>query len=499
MAIPVSMSLPEKFQHVDLSSVADKSSLLVGRYRKPSEVPATGLGSQAALAKALESLANSIGLLEARLGRQDQAAAAVSSPPPPPPTKPGAELPPDPPRDDASAPAVPEPPLPTEPETEPANENGFPSATPQPESESAGDSDVVQLNAGEEQDEAFRGKSKSNPLGAQVLVRREAAREAHAFRREKHSQADWDEHAAQRTSGPTGFAWLMDRFPKTTVLLSMVMVGFLIAATIIWMDSIFATPTAPSKKAAVAVQTTSLGELMKDDPEAATAEIVARGFLNATSLEAAAPFVFQSDAIETKLASYYQPISAPGDYELSFKHRALGGDGRSQFLYNVELPGERPRMLVILPEGAMPKVFWEFFAEVGDISWGAFMKEQPQDPVEMRVWVYPGEVYVDGYNEQDWQSYVLHDFAEDHRIYAYADRGAIEDWRIADALANDPVQFKRHSAVMALVKLIYMAELPLVSADPEGAAVAGETVTVAEIKDVLATSWLPKQFQPVRD
>ena len=37
MAIPVSMSLPEEFTHVDLSSVADKSSLLVGRYKKTTE------------------------------------------------------------------------------------------------------------------------------------------------------------------------------------------------------------------------------------------------------------------------------------------------------------------------------------------------------------------------------------------------------------------------------------------------------------------------------
>ena len=37
MAIPVSMSLPEEFAHVDLSSVADKSSLLIGRFKKTTE------------------------------------------------------------------------------------------------------------------------------------------------------------------------------------------------------------------------------------------------------------------------------------------------------------------------------------------------------------------------------------------------------------------------------------------------------------------------------
>ena len=40
MAIPVSMSLPEEFTHVDLKSVASKSDLLVGRYKKQLEGPA---------------------------------------------------------------------------------------------------------------------------------------------------------------------------------------------------------------------------------------------------------------------------------------------------------------------------------------------------------------------------------------------------------------------------------------------------------------------------
>ena len=72
MAIPVSMKLPEEFAPVDLSSVADKSSLLVGRYRKPSEESESGSNVELMLAKALESLAQSIGHLDDRLTRQEQ-------------------------------------------------------------------------------------------------------------------------------------------------------------------------------------------------------------------------------------------------------------------------------------------------------------------------------------------------------------------------------------------------------------------------------------------
>ena len=69
MAIPVSMSLPEEFAHVDLSSVADKSSLLVGRYKKTSENPEASNSVDLMLTKALESLAHSIGHLDERQPR----------------------------------------------------------------------------------------------------------------------------------------------------------------------------------------------------------------------------------------------------------------------------------------------------------------------------------------------------------------------------------------------------------------------------------------------
>ena len=64
MAIPVSMKLPEEFAPVDLSSVADKSSLLVGRYRKPSEESESGSSNvELMLAKALGHWLSRLGTL----------------------------------------------------------------------------------------------------------------------------------------------------------------------------------------------------------------------------------------------------------------------------------------------------------------------------------------------------------------------------------------------------------------------------------------------------
>ena len=95
------------------------------------------------------------------------------------------------------------------------------------------------------------------------------------------------------------------------------------------------------------------------------------------------------------------PISMPGSYELSLKQRAIGDDGKPQFLYHVGLSGEKTRRLLVLLEGARPKVFWEFFEEVGDMSWAGFLAEQPEDPVKMRVWLHPVEQYVEEYDKEN--------------------------------------------------------------------------------------------------
>ena len=347
------------------------------------------------------------------------------------------------------------------------------------------ESEVVQLQA--EEKAKFGEDGKANPVEARVLVRREAAKAAHAFQREKHTQGDWDERAGP-ASRQVGFSWLMDNYPKSTVVVTTTLVAGLIAATIFWMEDLIAGRQSGKELNIVAPEGTSLSRLMADDPEAAMAETVARGYLNATSAKAALPFVWGSEAIRDKFERYFKPLSQPDSYELKLQDRGAGKDGKETFLYRVNLPGEKARRLLVLPEGAMPKVFWEFFEEVGDVSWADFLKRKPQNPAEMRVWLYPVEKYIEGYEADKWRSYMLHDYAEKHRILAYAPRDKGDDWQISDALRNEPVSFNRHEAVMALLKLTYKSEFKI--EDSTGA--------VAEIEDVMATSWLPEGFRGKR-
>ena len=468
MAIPVSMSLPEEFAHVDLSSVADKSSLLVGRYKKTTEEPGNESSVELVLAKALEALAHSIGHLDERLTRHEQG---------------GLPGPDD--KQEGAAGEAASGGSHSAGEKEGSHANEVKVVTDKGHGE-AEDAEIVQLEPDEKG--KFGANGKANPLDARVLVRREAARAAHAFRREKHTQGDWDERAGP--ADRAGFSWLMSNYPKVTIAVSMVLAGVLITVTILWMEGLVADRRASEEMSLPVAEGPELSSKLKEnDPQLYEAEQAVRGYLNATSARTALPFVWGSEAISDKFERYFQPLSQPGSYELSLRQRVIGEDGKPQFFYRVGLPGEQDRMLLVLHEGTAAKVFWEFFEEVGDVSWPGFVNERPAGPVEMRVWLYPVEQYVSGYDKTKWKSYMLHDYAEKHKVLAYASRGLGEDWQISDALRNEALSFQRHEAVMALLKLTYKSEFKIGEA----------SVAVAEISDVVATSWLPEGFRAERE
>lgn len=458
MAIPVSMALPEEFAPVDLSSVGDKSALLVERYKRPTSQSPGSDTTDVTLARALKTLADSVGVLDERLKRHEGKAEFQ-------------------PKEDGTG----------------NRKNSVGASTMEEdaraEESKSGDgaSGVVQLEP-QEVDDITTG-IKANPVEARVLVRREAAQVAHNFQRERHGQKDWTEEASSsRPEG--GFSLLLRNFPKTTVLVAFIGVALLSMVVILWTGNFIAGgDEAGGELTLVSPQVTGLSQLMEDDPEAAMAETVARGYLNATSAQAALPFVWESEIVRNKFERYFKPLAQPDAYELTLQDRAIGKGGKPQFLYRIDSPGEKGRRLLLLPEGSMPKVFWEFFEEVGDMPWADFLSSQPQAPVEMRVWLHLTDLYVSGYDSEKWQSYILHDRAEQHRILAYAPKDLGDDWKISDALRNRPVSFNRHEAVMALLILRHKLEVNT----------SGFSGAIVEIEDVVATSWLPDRFRDAKN
>ena len=458
MAIPVSMALPEEFAPVDLSSVGDKSALLVERYKKPAAESTEDDTTDVTLARALKTLADSVGVLDERLKRHEDKAQFQ-----------------------------------LEEEGTENRKNSVELATNEEDVKiddsktRNGDSGVVHLEPREAADS--KTGIKANPVEARVLVRREAAQVAHNFQREKNGQKDWTEETS--SSRPeAGFPLLLRNFPKTTVLVALAGAALVSMAAILWTGNFFAgEDDAGEELTLISPQVTGLSQLMEADPEAAIAETVARGFLNATSAQAALPFVWESEIVRNKFERYFKPLAQPDAYELTLQDRATGKGGKPQFLYRIDSPGEKSRRLLLLPEGSMPKVFWEFFEEVGDMPWADFLSSQPQAPVEMRVWLHLTDRYVSGYDSEKWQSYILHDRAEKHRVLAYAPKDLGDDWKISDALRNRPVSFNRHEAVMALLILRHKLE---VNTD-------GFSGAIVEIEDVVATSWLPDRFRAARN
>ena len=461
MAIPVSMALPEEFARIDLSSVADKSALLVERFKKPVAESAESDTNDVTLARALKALTDSVGVLDERLNRHEEKTQSPSE---------GEDIDQKKEREESDEALTSE-------DSAGGEEGSIPEST----------SEVVHLDP--QQAGANKETIKANPVEARVLVRREAAQIAHAFQRERHGQKDWTEEANSSRRG-TGGSRVIRSFPKTTVLIALIGVALLSVAAILWTGTFLAGGEKVREELTLtSPQAGGLSQLMEDDPLAAMAETVARGYLNATSAQAAMPFVWESELIRNKFERYFKPLSQPDAYELTLQDRATGKSGKPQFLYRIDSPGEKGRRLLLLPEGSMPKVFWEFFAEVGDLPWKDFLSSQPEAPVEMRVWLHSTDLYISGYDNERWQSYILHDRAEQHRVLAYAPRDLGDDWKISDALTNRPVTFNRHEAVMALLLLQHKREVDT----------QGFSGTIVEIKDVVATSWLPSRFRAAQN
>ncbi|NNC90275.1 MAG: hypothetical protein HKN82_17600 [Akkermansiaceae bacterium] len=440
MAMPVSMMLPDQFQQADLQRLVKRGEVLQDRYRKVNPDKQEEGDSDKALANALESLASSISQLERKLSDEPGAVSLVD--------------------EDEMIPIL------------DASRNGNQLQAP-------GDSPNGK-------DEPRPAKS-SSPLQASVLVRREAAAVTHRMLREKNRDRIWSESGSGDDGRIGLFAYLMKKAPATTIVVTLLGMFGLIAGTIVLMKDSFRDKPEPLGEEAL-LPSSNIGQLWEDDPEAAQAEAVARGFLNAVSAEAAKPFVYQSARIAPRLEKLFQPITSPGMYRLALKSRALTPGGQSIFAFRVWPEGEDSRMLVVVPEGKMPKVQWEFFAEVGELSWDEFMTIRPDEGVLMRTWVRKSNLYFPPYTQQDWQAYLLHDYTEEFQMIAYADRGSGADWKLSKALEEAPVKFNRYDAVMAQAEVSYIMEMPSVGED--------KRVIISEITRVPATSWLPRGYLP---
>ncbi|MDP0491552.1 MAG: hypothetical protein Q7Q71_10915 [Verrucomicrobiota bacterium JB023] len=445
MAIPVSMEIPESFGHADLEHVPKQSDVLVHRYQRQLP-PSRGGGkvdphaeSNFALAKAIEKLASAI---EGKTGLIDGVAAAVAETASPPASGHYEEK--------ATRPS----------EASTAGEkvpvlNGGSSAMPAPSG----------THANGRKEEGVR----SSPLPARVLVRREAAAEAHRFRRDIQAATDVKgEHRSALS------VWV-ESHPMTMLISGLVLLIALVVMTAIVMEGAISPQTAEEEGSS-----SVMGSQWSSEPDFASAEQQARGFLNAVALKSALPYIFQSTEIREKLDRFFEPIANPGDYELSLRQRQSAGE-RAVYYYQVK-SGSETLPLAVLQEGQNFRVFWEFGAAVGDLSWDAFLKEKPIEPTLMRAFLRPHNHYDASHNPEEWSSWLVEGHGPNQQVVGFVKRGGPEELRLNAALEENAITRKRASWVMGQVMM----------ACPETSLTSDSVV--AEISEVPLASWLPEEF-----
>lgn len=225
------------------------------------------------------------------------------------------------------------------------------------------------------------------------------------------------------------------------------------------------------------------GESWAEDPDFSHAEREARGFLNAIALNPARPYIFRANAIRPKLEKYFQPLPDPGNYDIELKTREKFGD-KAVYYYQVTC-GDLTQPLVVLQEKEVFKVFWEFGACIGDISWETFVDEEPSKPVLMRAFLRPDPVYDSIHGKDEWSSWLAENWDGSKSARVYCRIGTPEDRRLKSALEEYPVKRKDQQWVMAQVRLKH------IGTGVDRLAGAFES---AEIVEVPLGSWLPEEF-----
>lgn len=433
MAIPVSMALPDQFEPADLGRVPKHSQELIHRYQKNivNRITKTGdplSDSNLMLAQAIERLAMAI---------ESKGEGSAKGE--------GLEL------LNGHSIATDGVPKPVEDYEEVPVLNGHPKN---------GKSTSVDENG------------RALPVGAPVLVRREAAAEAHRFQRQTQGATD--------IKGPRQSAlskWI-DKHPIFMMLSGLALLITLVVMTTLLMNGWFST----SEEDMVATSAMA-GEGWSEDPDFGHAEKEARGFLNAVALNPARPYIFRANTIGPKLERFFLPLPNPADYQLELKGRQKM-ENRSVYYYHVTC-GDLTQPLVVLQEEEIFKVFWEFGACIGDISWKSFVDDEPKTPVLMRAFLRPDTIYDTAHPSDKWSSWLAEDWDGSHSARVFAKRGSPEDRRLQSAHKEHPVVRSGTNWVMAQVRLKHLGT----AVDRlEGA------YESAEVLEVPLGSWLPEEF-----
>lgn len=453
MAIPVSMELPEAFGHADLKQMSKLSETLINRYQR--SVPAYRLSAddekvdgQLALARAIEKLADAVEGAGARVGKPALTQNSAHS-------------------------------IELSDESDFAFENQFffeedNAEAPFPEELET----AVRLKNGNAQENGSttgQNGRRANPVNAPVLVRREAAKEAHRFKRE--TQAHTDIKGVEKSS----MALWIENHPGLMMFMGMSLLISLVVLTTVVMEKSFSDKIQPAANGRQLIRPDAL---VVDRNAAVEAEKCLRNFLAAPNADAARPYIYQASLIERKLDAYFEPFDEITDFlvkPLGVRKR----DDLAVHFFQVEA-GEVRTPFVVLQEDQRHRVLWEYTSGVGDLSWGDFVGKEPKEPTLVRVLVRPADVFGTPFRSENWTSWWAQDLRGEHQMLFFAPRSGPATLRMDSAFQNWPVKIDEVNWAMVQVE-----------ASHQGLIFAGDAGSFesAEVKEVPLGSWLPAEFE----
>ena len=236
-----------------------------------------------------------------------------------------------------------------------------------------------------------------------------------------------------------GFVKSSDRPPESTVPESLGMQD--------QFDNLVGSPlVVPDEELEIA---RTLPKVMQKSESAflATAEPMARAFLEAETAEDILPLVYQPERIRKLLQDRYPDGKIPASGMAKFNANGRVSYKDSFAAVTILTPEYESKQLAFIDGDNGLKIDWESWVGWSEVSWPVLLETKPETPVLVRVMARWVDYYNFGFSDENaWRSYRLVSPDGRHTLYGYVDRNSLLDQRLrpSEPTASIAVTLKIH-------------------------------------------------------
>ncbi len=295
-------------------------------------------------------------------------------------------------------------------------------------------------------------------------------------RRRRKKMGESDHHSWEQQKEISGGRRGEGRQMRVMLIGGALLLGLILAGTIVLMKSGKPTQVAVGKKAAAHTPAVA------PTPEARTeasflteAEPLARRFLSAASVEELLPMVRIPETVGPRMKAFY----ADGKVTPLGLSRFNSGDAvahqNNQWIVTILTRDHEEKGMVFIDSRDGLKIDWESFVGWSDIPWAEFIAKRPTQSHVFRVLVAPADYYNFAFSDESkWQCYRIQSPDREHQVFGYGEKGT----ELEKKLLPSPDQ--KDVALMLALKF------------PEGATQANQV----EIVKFIAGDWVEDEAPP---